>query len=98
MTIQSEIDRREAEIRALKAQQAGCDHQWGEVVYDPYMGKKEVLTGRYETHGVHMWPITRFVDEEKPRWKRVCQKCGKPEYTEKMTEIKQVVKKEPDFG
>lgn len=96
MSAQDEIERREAEIRALKARQQSCQHQWGEPFYDPYTSKKEVLTGRYESHGIHQWPITKMVDERKDRWTQVCQKCGQKRHTEKQKEVS--VQRAPDFG
>ncbi len=98
MTIQDEISKLERQLADLKAQQARCAHEWGDAKYNPYTGKQErILHGQYETHGIHMYPRTTFDDVEKPRWTRVCKKCGLTQHTEKQSDIPQPKQKAPDF-
>lgn len=99
MTTQDEINKLERQIADLKAQQARCHHEWGETKYTPYTGKQErILPGQYERHGVDVWPRSTFIDVEKPRWTRVCKKCGIAQHTEKQSDVPQPKKQVPDFG
>ncbi len=98
MTLQDEINNLEHQLRDLKSQQARCAHEWGEPKYNPYMVKRErALHGQYTTHGIHQYPRTTFDNVEKPRWTRVCKKCGIVQHTENQRDIPQPKRQAPDF-
>jgi hypothetical protein len=96
MNKQKEIDQLKRQLDQLKIEQNNCLHSYGDPKYDPRAGKEEYLTGQYETHGIHRWPITSFRDVTIDRWSRECSKCGKVDYTEKLQE-KKTVKTSPKF-
>ena len=92
--LQQKIDEGKVAAQELSNLQTGCRHIWGEATYAP------VVSGGYSTPGDV--PGTMGVDfrgpqyvprEERPRWRRVCQGCGKIEFTEQ----KRVIKTEPVF-
>jgi len=72
-----------------------CPHEWGEITPDHIHHK-----GFYSPGDA---PGTMGVDRQLPlhvpaktehRWKRVCEKCGKVEYT---TQTKNKIEKTPEF-
>lgn len=98
MTIQQEITNLERQLADMKSKQARCAHEWSETKYSPYTGKEErIIPGQYERHGVDMWPISTYVDVEKKRWTRTCNKCGIVQHTEKQSDIPQPKLQAPDF-
>jgi hypothetical protein len=89
--LQNRINELEQQLKNLKTGQRNCGHVFGE----PYDSKEEYLTGQYETHGIHHWPITAWKDVRKNRWTRRCTKCGFDEHTEILKTVK--VEQAPDF-
>lgn len=79
--------RHERELRELLNEQKNCNHEWGEVKFDPEIVKEP----RYETRwqGVDCWPeIVGHTEKKIDRWSRTCKKCGKVEYTKEQRAIK----------
>lgn len=77
-----QLRKAEAELDQMLA---SCPHEWGNPVYDP------IVT--YDpgdppgTMGVD-WRPGGFVEgTEEKRWSRTCARCGKVEYTSRVTEI-----------
>lgn len=83
----------EKKLSALKLEQDNCDHEWGEVKYDPEI-KSEPYGYRMVAHGSDVWGEPEgYHNVEHKRWSRTCKKCGKVEYTNKQI----AVKYEPKF-
>lgn len=61
--------------KEIEIEEKECVHEWGETINDPFLHKEPDLTG------------TGGLDVSTGRWRRDCQKCGKPQYT---TRIKPV--------
>ena len=78
----------EHRLAALRKEQNSCDHEWGEVKYDPKV-KKEPYGYRQVAHGRDIWGEPEgYRDVEYKRWSRTCKKCGKVEYTSKQAPVK----------
>lgn len=90
-TLQMELARLQ---RQVACGQSTCQHSFSEPRQVPEEYSEEVLTGEYETHGVHHWPITRMVTKTRYVWQRTCSKCGKVEKTDKTKPVMFI----PDFG
>lgn len=83
----------EKKLSVLKLEQDNCDHEWGEVKYDPEI-KSDPYGYRMIAHGSDVWgEPDGYHDVEHKRWSRTCKKCGKVEYTNKQI----AVKYEPKF-
>ena len=65
----------------IEYSEKNCSHDWDKSTYDPESIR--VPSGyELEKHGSDCWSVpTGYRTESKPRWKRVCKKCGKTEYT-----------------
>lgn len=91
----NKIESLQNQINQLKSQQATCTHEWGEVKYDP-----ETIKVPYGSKNVGQgsdpWFVPEgYTDQQKARWKRVCKKCEKEEFTyDKKPVIKEYV---PNF-
>ena len=83
----------EAKLKALKAEQNSCIHEWNKPIYDPEI-TREPYGHEMVTQGSDVWwrPIG-YHDIEHKRWSRTCRKCGKVEYTKEEV----AVKTEPKF-
>ncbi len=92
--LQSQMQQLESQKQQLIRAQQNCKHQWSPAVYNPYNAQEEYLTGAYETHGVHMWPLTSSRLVTKPRWTKTCSECGLEKHTEKQRPSQTL---EPDF-
>ena len=78
----------ERKLASLRREQSLCNHEWGEVVYDPEI-KKRTLWLRIETQGSDVWfRPTGCRDVECKRWSRTCKLCEKTEYTNELVPIK----------
>lgn len=71
----------EQDLADLRRKQNNCNHNWGEVKYDPEF-KNEPTGWEYEGRGSDLWPVaTGYRQVEVKRWSRTCKCCGKVEYT-----------------
>ena len=78
----------ENKLAILKAEQNNCNHEWGEIKYDPEI-KKEPYGYKSVGHGSDIWVEPEgYHDIEYKRWSRTCKKCGKVEYTKQQVAIK----------
>lgn len=96
--VNSEIERLEKLLSQKKLEQSAlqrtCNHKWLDAIYDPEEVSEFVFT-HYEPHGSDPIPRGFYKSKQKPRWSRVCECCGKKEYT---YEKKPVIKcYEPSF-
>lgn len=83
----------ETKLAALRTEQNNCQHDWGEVKYDPEFKSIPKFQDRFV--GSDYMPELVGYDEKKiDRWSRTCKKCGKVEYTKQQ----QAVKYEPKFS
>lgn len=84
----AELDIKEAE-EALTRIDKECRHLWGETVSDPIHHEGYTLQGDPPgTMGIDWRGPCYIPATTKARWKRVCQKCGKVEYTTGFEEVK----------
>ena len=81
MTREEQLKREyDVKLAALHMEQAGCDHVWLPVKYDPEIRMLPVYKDRFI--GVDYMPeLVGHNKKEEPRWSRTCTKCGKVEYT-----------------
>ena len=71
-----------------------CRHDWGDPISDPIKTPRMVFS-HYEGHGSDPTPRYKQAGwDTKPRWKRVCTRCGHTEFTER--QVPAAMK--PDFG
>ena len=64
-----------------------CQHKFGETIPDPIVTPGYFFPGDPPgTCGVDRRPSMYVQERIKPRWKRICDYCGKVEYTEKTRE------------
>lgn len=83
----------ESKLSALRREQNSCNHEWGEVKYDPEI-KREPYGYRMVKQGSDIWGEPEgYRDVEHKRWSRTCKKCGKVEYTKEQV----ATKYEPKF-
>lgn len=71
----------------LSRRQSSCQHSWDQAVSDP----EEISIpsfSHYEACGSGPNPICKLSKGTKPRWSRVCPKCGKVEYTYEVKPVK----------
>lgn len=94
MTREEQLKREyESKLSALRREQSNCNHEWGEVKYDPEI-KREPYGYRIVTQGSDVWGEPKgYRDVEHKRWSRTCKKCGKVEYTKEQV----ATKYEPKF-
>ena len=85
----------EMEIQAAKSRMNSCQHNWGEVKFDPEAHSVSDNRKGYEYHGSDMWTVPSFHTEYKDRWSRECSKCGKIDYTYENEVVK--VETKPKF-
>ncbi|CAE7860163.1 unnamed protein product [Symbiodinium microadriaticum] len=79
--LRAELKRLEHEIAR---EQHACNCEFGEPISDPIVTPNMVFS-HYEGVGSDPNPVMKQSgNKTKPRWKRVCEKCGKVEYTEKL--------------
>jgi len=73
----------ERELADINRKIERCDHEYGEIQYDPQIVK--VPCGEHmETRGSDVWwAPDSYRDEKKDRWSKTCKKCGHKIYTEK---------------
>lgn len=92
MTREEQLKREyENKLFALRREQSNCNHEWGEVKYDPEIQSIPRYEGRFI--GVDYMPELVGFDEKKvDRWSRTCKKCGKVEYTKEKVAIKYMPK------
>lgn len=94
MTREEQLKREyESKLSALRTEQKNCNHEWGEVKYDPEI-TKEAYGCELVFQGSDCWTRpTGYHDVEHKRWSRTCKKCGKVEYTKEQV----ATKYEPKF-
>ena len=84
MTREEEIRiRHERELENLHREQSACNHEWGEVKYDPEIKKIPKYEDRFRGSD-YMPELIGFTNKEIDRWSRTCKKCGKVEYTKEL--------------
>lgn len=91
--LQSELDGYKAQVSAEVERCRREGHQWQGPKFDPVI-KKRAVYSHIEPRGSDPETVYNYVDEEVPRWSRICSKCGHIEYTDK----KRTVVTAPDFG
>lgn len=69
------------ELCKIRLIQDRCDHEWGELVFEPET--KEIMAPKYDNfYGLEVMyysmPTGKF--ETIDRWSRTCPKCNKKEY------------------
>ena len=65
----------------LNREEAQCQHQWGEEVYDPE-SFREPYGHKLIKQGSDCWAEPEgYRDASRARWSRTCVHCGKTEYT-----------------
>ena len=89
MTKQEQLKREyEEKLAKINNEQANCNHEWGEVVYDPEI-KSEPIDFELKFQGSDCYhEPTGYHDVEYKRWSRTCKKCGKVEYTKEQVATK----------
>lgn len=94
MTRQEQLKKEyEEKLAEINREQANCDHEWGEVVYDPEI-TSEPIDFELKFRGSDCYHVpTGYHDVEHKRWSRTCKKCGKVEYTKELV----ATKVEPKF-
>jgi hypothetical protein len=86
-----------AQIERERQKMINCDHNFGKAVYDPYT-KMEPYGIKLEGHGSDVYSVPEGYSEvEKPRWKRVCTKCGYEQFTEKTETVVVSSSTQPKF-
>ena len=95
MTTEERLKREyEQKLSDLKRKQSACNHEWGEVKYDPEIKPIPKFEDRWV--GVDYMPVIAGYGEQKiNRWSRTCKKCEKTEYTYKQKATTQYA---PDFN
>ena len=80
MTREEQLKREyENKLTALRTEQRNCNHEWGEVKYDPEIQNIPKYQDRFV--GVDYMPeLIGFEEKKIDRWSRTCKKCGKVEY------------------
>ena len=99
--LRKRIDQAEAKLRAdredLERAERSCQHEWGEVTYDPI--RHPGSPGSMPTDGSHV-PYDDFPFRQpspprtEDRWSRTCARCGK---VQKTTRTRANIKTEPAF-
>lgn len=89
--LQKLLEKNKLELSTL---QKNCDHKWAKSIYDPEKVSRFVFT-HLEPHGSDPIPRGYYVPEDKPRWSRTCETCGKKEYTYERKPI--ITSYEPSF-
>jgi hypothetical protein len=91
---------RQEEVRKLadeiRREEHQCQHKFGTPVYDP-IEEPNYEFSHYEGHGSDPEPVHRVAGTKTtPRWKQVCSRCGRTEFTQKTKPP--VGQHVPDFG
>lgn len=82
----------EQKLADLRQKQSVCNHEWGEVEYDPEIKRIPVYKDRF--FGSDYIPeLIGFEGKIVDRWSRTCKKCGKVEHTKELV----ATKYEPKF-
>jgi len=85
----------QAQIQAEENRMSRCTHEWNEVFYNPET-VKEGYGFKPVGRGSDMWhEYEGYHDVQKPRWTRICKKCGKEDHTDKQRPV--VTHHVPDF-
>lgn len=69
----------------IKADQDKCTHAWAKEVYDPVtksVGHGYALIPELSHGSDPYFGFTGYHEEQVPRWKRTCTKCGKVQYAD----------------
>lgn len=96
--MKTELERLQERIAQIKFAQAHCDHEWGQVEYDP--DKREITREELVNLGLadsYYKTVATGMFEKVDRWSRVCNKCGKKEYSYEQEEIAIETIKRPKF-
>lgn len=93
MTREEQLKREyESKLSALREEQNNCNHEWGEVKYDPEIQNIPMYEDRF-IGSDYMPELVGFKEKKIDRWSRTCKKCGKVEYTKEQV----ATKYEPKF-
>ena len=79
-------------LKELKKRNTSCKHSWDDVQYEPE--KQQRTTMKIKSSDAEFWPVTvpTWSSEIVPRWSRICNKCGKKEYTYNQVETVKIHK------
>ena len=79
--LELEISQDKEELAEIESR---CSHSWGSTTYAPIEHKAYTIPGdKPGTMGVDFRPSMYVPASTQKRWKRVCNHCGKIEYTER---------------
>jgi len=93
MTREEEIrSRYEKELANLRKEQSECNHEWGDIEYNPEIKQMPRFEDRF-IGSDYMPELVGYTESKVARWSRTCKKCGKVEYTKEL----KAVKHEPKF-
>ena len=83
MNLTEKKEQIERELAAVKDQIENCNHEYGEIQYDPEK-VKEPYGSKIVTQGSDVWFVPEgFRYRKKERWSQTCTKCGHKRYTTK---------------
>ena len=91
--MKTELEELKEQVKRLEEMQQYCTHDWQELQMDTM--EKEIWTTKWK--GVDCFPVPTGTYKRVPCWSRVCKKCGKKEYTEKMEEVAVLTEMKPKF-
>jgi len=92
----NEVERLKRELKQANAEleriERHCHHSWGPTTSDPIV-HSAYTTEEQKGFGSHPPIPSIYVPEKRvARWKRVCERCGKVEHTQRAQEHKSVTK------
>ena len=95
--MKTELELLRERITQIENAQAHCDHVWGQIEYEPE--KREITKVEIVSVGVDLFPeeVGTGMFKNVDRWSRICQKCGKKEYSYEQEEIAVKTIKRPKF-
>lgn len=95
--MKTELERLKERIQEIERIQARCNHEWGEVIYEPQ--EKEIMRKELRGRMADMWYdlVPTGTYEQVPCWTRTCKKCEKKEYTYEQEEVVVKTIKQPKF-
>ncbi len=69
-----------SKINDIYYKQLICKHDWDEPYYDPYKEEGIRQEWVYQGSDSHYDYVGTGIFYDKPRWTRICKKCGKKEH------------------
>jgi hypothetical protein len=96
MNTQQQIEKLQNDLKQLQSNQANCNHDWKDAIYDPETVKEGYGSVQDGAGSDPHWSYAGYRDVQKDRWSRECKLCGKKEYT--YTQAPVVTSYKPKFN